>query len=61
MAYDLIDKTFQKYNKIFMYFMSDGVLVFPESVINKFDNNLLFKSKIYFYSIAFGSGTDVVY
>ena len=58
MAYDIIEKTYDKYDKIIMYFMSDGGCSFPQAAINLFNNNPSFKTKIDFYSIAFGSGAD---
>ncbi len=41
-----------------MYFMSDGGCSFPQTAINKFNSDSQFKTKIDFYSIAFGSGAD---
>ena len=58
MAYDIIEKTYDKYDKIIMYFMSDGGCSFPQTAINKFNSDSQFKTKIDFYSIAFGSGAD---
>jgi len=36
MAYDLCEQTHEKYEKIILYFMTDGVADHPEKAIERF-------------------------
>ena len=58
MAYDICNSTYLKYDKIVLYFMSDGVSKFPEKAIDRFKNDRTFIEMINFYAIGFGKRAD---
>ena len=57
-AHRICKKNPEKYDKLLLYFMSDGQWSFPQSGINRLiqDNTII--NKIEFHSIAFGSRAD---
>jgi hypothetical protein len=60
-AFDICSKTHYNYEKIVLYFMTDGrCKYYPEKSINNFAYDKTFKNKIVFYSVGFGHSKSLM-
>ena len=60
MAYKLCEETHSKYEKIILYFMTDGAAKTPEQAINKFNKKSIFTKKLQFLIVGFGEEIEKV-
>ena len=60
MAYNLCEETHTKYEKIILYFMTDGAARTPEKAINKFSKRSIFTKKMQFLIVGFGEDVEKI-
>ena len=59
MAYKLCETFHKKYEKLILYFMTDGVAKYPAAAIDEFNNKNSFKKKIEFSVVGFGEDIEI--